>query len=178
MDSLPTTEPPFAEIKVRRALAETQPLLDPVSVAMEVLEANAVTAVPLTVLAILLNSLARALEGGASLSDALILTIILVAISYPIVVLSSRAFHKFLILTLRHGAGVPVFYLRAFRSDQQSQELRRSLQVLIGSEHQLTGIRPPARRVGFLYRLVFTIPTGFRYLGSPYFRLEAGHHNW
>jgi hypothetical protein len=81
-------------------------------------------------------------------------------------------------LLLRPSTGRTVFYLRAFRSDLDSTNLRSALRAVLGRAHQLRGIRPPRER-GFLpVRVLVTLRDGFRSLGSPFFELEADDDNW
>ena len=72
----------------------------------------------------------------------------------------------------------PVFYLRAFRSDTQATHLRRLLRSALGESYRLCGICPPKERVNWVSRLFLTTATGFRYLGTNHFELEASDHNW
>ena len=48
----------------------------------------------------------------------------------------------------------------------------------IGQEYRLSGIRPPSCRVSWWSRLLFTTSTGFRYIQSNEFEMEAPDHNW
>ena len=95
--------------------------------------------------------------------------LVLVAFSCPLIA------HLSLLTPER---GPKVFYLRAFRSDLDSQRLRASLRAILGPNHHLTGIRPPREHSYFLIRILFTLWDGFRSLGSPYFELEADDRNW
>jgi len=81
-------------------------------------------------------------------------------------------------LVLKPAFRAPVFYLRAFRSDVEARKLRRLIKAGLGVSRRLCGIRPPKRRASLLSRLLLTTATGFRYLGSEHFDLEAADHNW
>lgn len=81
-------------------------------------------------------------------------------------------------LLLRPAQRQSVLYLRAFRSDVEAVSVRRLIRAALGSRQRLSGIRPPRERVSMVSRLLLTAATGFRYLGSEYFDLEASDHNW
>lgn len=81
-------------------------------------------------------------------------------------------------LVLRPVSAKQVFYLRAFRSDDQASKLRGLLRTALGKNFRLCGIRPPKERINWLSRLFLTTATGFRYIGSNYFEFEADTHNW
>lgn len=69
-------------------------------------------------------------------------------------------------------------FLRAFRSDASSDQLRAWLTAALGIRFKLAGIRPPAERVSRWFSYVSPLLVGLRYIGSRQFELEAGEHNW
>lgn len=81
-------------------------------------------------------------------------------------------------LLLRESGRRKVFYLRAFRSDESAQELRTMLRAAMSEKERLCGIRPPKERDAWGWRVLASVAVGFRYLGSPYFEMEAPDRNW
>ncbi len=81
-------------------------------------------------------------------------------------------------LLVRRVKQTPVIYLRAFRSDRRAVRLRRLLKAALGPRLRLSGIRPPRERSNWLFRLAASGFVALRYLGSPYFDLEAEDHDW
>jgi hypothetical protein len=66
------------------------------------------------------------------------------------------------------------FYLRAFRIDSDPQLFRRTLEIGLGTEFRLSGIRSPRRRLpDFVKGLLGTFAM-IRYAGARYMELEAG----
>jgi hypothetical protein len=88
------------------------------------------------------------------------------------------AIPAFLIVLVQCQQGTPVFYLRSFRSDTSTMQLRAMLRAVLGPQHRLTGIRPPARRSAFVVRVLFMLREGFRSIGSPWLELEAADDDW
>jgi general secretion pathway protein G len=69
-------------------------------------------------------------------------------------------------------------FLRAFRSDASSDQLRAWLKAAMGSSWRLGGIRPPAEREPLWVTLISPLFTGLKYLGSRQFEMVAPDHNW
>jgi type IV pilus assembly protein PilA len=67
-----------------------------------------------------------------------------------------------------------VIYLRAFRTDRTTAELRAKIAAILGPDFRLSGIRPPGKRTSAFMR--FALPTffAFKYAGSKFMELEAG----
>src|SRR5689334_4602254 len=66
-------------------------------------------------------------------------------------------------LLVRQPSKNTVLYLRAFRSDAQAIPLRRGLKAAFGSRYRICGIRPPRHRVSWLWRILFSLATAYRY---------------
>ena len=64
-------------------------------------------------------------------------------------------------------------YLRAFRSDGTAAQVRSLIRVALATDYRLCGIRPPTERASWLSRVLLTVATGLKYVGSEYFELEA-----
>lgn len=84
-----------------------------------------------------------------------------------------------LFLVLREGKPQQVcLFLRAFRADATSDQLRAWLKASLGGDYKLTGIRPPNERASPLLTFLSPLITGLRYAGSRQFELEAPDRNW
>ena len=156
---------------VARALSLCRPLSDPVTVVARWLQISAL--VPLV---IFLVELASAAASPASRAHESAILVVLVAGGFGtfVALLTPAALY----ILVRAGRGEPVIYLRAFRSDQRAKRLRSLLKAALGPGMRLCGIRPPRERVSWFSRLFLATITGFRYLGSESFELEAADHNW
>lgn len=65
-------------------------------------------------------------------------------------------------------------YLRAFRTDKSTAELRAKIAAILGSEFRLSGIRPPRKRTSVFMRFLSPNFFALRYAGSKFMELEAG----
>lgn len=72
------------------------------------------------------------------------------------------------------GGKPNAIYLRAFRTDEWTFELRRELAAALGPQYRLAGIRPPRRRHSTLVRFVAPGLVALSYAGSHLMELEAG----
>lgn len=72
------------------------------------------------------------------------------------------------------GGRPNAFFLRAFRSDRRTVRLRREIELALGPDFRVVGIRAPKRRAGFLLQVLLTSVVAIRYAGSKYFEMEAG----
>ncbi len=85
-------------------------------------------------------------------------------------------------LTLRAlllpGRRNTALYLRAFRSDGTAAQVRSLIRVALGADYRLCGIRPPTERASWPSRVLLTVATALKYVGSESFELEADNHNW
>ena len=81
-------------------------------------------------------------------------------------------------LLIRKPRKLPVFFLRAFRSDSSGARLHCLLRAAFGPGHRLCGIRQPRARSNPATSLLFPVVTALRYAGSEFFELEAASHNW
>lgn len=69
-------------------------------------------------------------------------------------------------------------FLRAFRTDAASDQLRAWLKAAMGQDFRFGGIRPPAEKVSCWVTLMSPLFTGLRYLGTRQFEMVAPDHNW
>ena len=65
-------------------------------------------------------------------------------------------------------------YLRAFRTDKSTAELRAELGAILGPEFRLSGIRPPRKKTSVFVRFLLPGVVAVRYSGSKFMELEAG----
>ena len=65
-------------------------------------------------------------------------------------------------------------YLRAFRTDKSTAELRAELAAILGPEFRLSGIRPPREKTSVFIRFLMPGVVAMRYSGSKFMELEAG----
>lgn len=66
-----------------------------------------------------------------------------------------------------------VFYLRSFKKDASSYKVREMLEVALGADFRLSGIRDPKKRVPHFLKPVLLVPMMLAYAGSKYLNLEA-----
>ena len=71
-----------------------------------------------------------------------------------------------------------VLFLRAFRADRSNDRILGLIRAALGGEIRLSGIRPPQQRSSLMLRIIGNNISGLRYIGSPYFELEAASRNW
>jgi type II secretion system protein G len=81
-------------------------------------------------------------------------------------------------LLMAEGKKDLCIFLRAFRTDASSDQLRAWLKAAMGQHFRFGGIRPPAERVSFWVTLMSPLFTGLRYLGTRQFEMVAPDHNW
>jgi type IV pilus assembly protein PilA len=65
-------------------------------------------------------------------------------------------------------------YLRAFRTDKSTAELRAELAAILGPDFRLSGIRPPREKTSMFMRFLVPGVVAMRYSGSKFMELEAG----
>jgi type IV pilus assembly protein PilA len=65
-------------------------------------------------------------------------------------------------------------YLRAFRTDRSTAELRAKLAAILGPGFRLSGIRPPQKKTSTFTRFLMPGLIALRYAGSRFMELEAG----
>jgi type IV pilus assembly protein PilA len=65
-------------------------------------------------------------------------------------------------------------YLRAFRTDKSTAELRAKIAAILGSDFRLSGIRPPRKRTSVFMRFLSPNFFALKYAGSKFMELEAG----
>jgi Protein of unknown function (DUF1559) len=68
-----------------------------------------------------------------------------------------------------------IIYLRSFRTDTDSTEVRTALERALGDQFRLSGIRDPRRRSLRLLRFVSYLVFAFKYVHPKYMNLEAGN---
>ncbi|HEX4917978.1 MAG TPA: hypothetical protein VFV43_08800 [Limnobacter sp.] len=66
-----------------------------------------------------------------------------------------------------------VFYLRSFKKDASSHKVREMLEVALGGDFRLSGIRDPKKRVPHFLKPIVLVPMMLAYAGSKYLNLEA-----
>jgi type IV pilus assembly protein PilA len=72
-------------------------------------------------------------------------------------------------------AGKPnAIYLRAFRTDRSTAQLRAQISAALGPGYCLSGIRPPREKTSVFLRFLMPSLVAFRYAGSKFMQLEAG----
>lgn len=67
-----------------------------------------------------------------------------------------------------------IFYLRSFRRDRDSYLIRDLIEVALGAELRLAGIRDPKRRMPMILRPLLMTVMMLQYAGARYLNLEAG----
>lgn len=67
-----------------------------------------------------------------------------------------------------------IFYLRSFRKDRDSYLIRDMIEVALGADLRLAGIRDPKRRMPLILRPLLMTVMMLQYAGARYLNLEAG----
>ncbi len=67
-----------------------------------------------------------------------------------------------------------VIYLRAFRTDRSTANLRVRLSAVLGPGFRMSGIRPPREKTSLFVRFLAPGVLALRYAGSKFMELEAG----
>jgi type IV pilus assembly protein PilA len=80
---------------------------------------------------------------------------------------------SFALLIAPHGKPNAI-YLRAFRTDKSTAELRAELGAILGPDFRLSGIRPPREKMSVFLRFLMPGVVAMRYSGSKFMELEAG----
>lgn len=145
------------------------PLLDSVRFAVTFLKWSTALAVVGFALPILL---ARQQMEPSDLRDASIFVAVLVMLQ----LMGSASY--WLLMSESGGKKDLCLFLRAFRSDASSDQLRAWLKAAMGPDWHLGGIRPPAERASLWVTLLSPLFTGLKYLGSRQFEMVAPDHNW
>lgn len=78
-----------------------------------------------------------------------------------------------LFLLIRPARVTNVFYLRAFKTDRNTADLRTLLKGALGPDFRLSGIRRPKERPSDFMKGFFSSIVALRYAGSHYMELEA-----
>ena len=81
------------------------------------------------------------------------------------------------VLLIRPTGKPNAIYLRAFRTDKSTAELRSLIASILGPDFRLSGIRPPRERTSAFTHFALPGLVGLRYTGSKFMELEAGD-NW
>jgi len=160
------SSPPLSHEQASALLKKAGPLSDPAKVCAVFFSVIALAVISLAILlfgGLLITQIHQALR---SLPGLIVFGLMIIALPMS------------LWLMFRPVFATPVFYLRAFRSDKSAGKLRMLIRTGIGGRFRLSGIRPPSRRISWWSRLIFTTSTGFRYLHSNEFEMEAPDHNW
>ena len=79
-----------------------------------------------------------------------------------------------LAILIAPGGKPNAIYLRAFRMDEATAELRKALSAALGPDYRLAGIRPPRRRSSTAVRFFAPGLVALTYAGSRFMELEAG----
>ena len=66
-------------------------------------------------------------------------------------------------------------YLRSFGKDSESKVIREHIEVVLGPDYRLSGIRDPRRRVPHIIRPIALAYMALKYAGARYLNLEAGN---
>jgi len=66
-------------------------------------------------------------------------------------------------------------YLRSFRKDVESEQVRELIEVALGNDYRLAGIRDPNKRVSLIMRPIMYSVMCLQYAGARYLNLEAGN---
>jgi len=65
-------------------------------------------------------------------------------------------------------------YLRSFRKDSESEYVREHIEIAIGPDYRLSGIRDPKKRIHPTLRPLLNVVMSLRYAGARFLNLEAG----
>jgi type IV pilus assembly protein PilA len=159
-------------------LSLTKPLADPVRVMTFVMAAGAavlaVIQITVSVVPGVMASHQAAHHQSAYAARAMNDVAILAAVGGIIIALSLVAtLLSWAILTGVWGRPNAI-YLRAFRTDKDTANLRAELTAILGPGYRLSGIRPPAKKTSMFLRFLVPGLVALRYAGSKFMELEAG----
>jgi type IV pilus assembly protein PilA len=88
--------------------------------------------------------------------------------------LGAACFSSGLALLIAPWGKPNAIYLRAFRTDKSTAELRGEIAAILGPDFRLSGIRAPRERTWVFLRFLLPLYFAFRYAGSKFMELEAG----
>jgi len=66
-------------------------------------------------------------------------------------------------------------YLRNFSKDKSSEDVREHIEVMLGKDFRLSGIRDPRKRINLVFRPLIISYMALQYAGARFLNLEAGN---
>ena len=117
----------------------------------------------------------------------LVITVIIMVVATPELgideieglILASIVLFGTLVMVLTFSLGVPdrkvnALYLRSFSKDRESELIRENIEIALGPDFRLSGIRDPRKRMNYLFRPFILISMIIKYASARHLGLEAG----